>query len=280
MRQFLLATALLLSVLLNAQPKPITLEYAHGLYLDVYSSETNETAPLIVLMHGGGFVKGSKELLAQEAQRFAQLGFVAATVNYTLGKDCTTDSLALEHAILRARNNMVEAVNFLVDHNEEYRIASDWIFLGGQSAGAITSLAVAYLNEESCQHLGPPENYTLLPLKAPVKGIYNNWGAAFPFYFEANNWVPLVSFHGVYDAKVPAGKGLTNSCKNRLPFWGAMSLAELARTNQWSCSTTLVNSNKHGVLLSENETKLRVERAAKFFREIMQNRTVFEEFMQ
>jgi len=59
------------------------------LLLDLYFPN-NQTDPLserptVVLMHGGGFVSGSKEQRRFECLALAQRGYVAATISYRLG---------------------------------------------------------------------------------------------------------------------------------------------------------------------------------------------------
>ena len=53
---------------------------------DIYRPDTDETLPGIVLVHGGGFVVGSKDWLhyPDVAAKFARYGYVVFTINYRL----------------------------------------------------------------------------------------------------------------------------------------------------------------------------------------------------
>ncbi|MCK6685627.1 MAG: alpha/beta hydrolase, partial [Thermoanaerobaculia bacterium] len=78
---------------LFAQGAPVTtwrdLEYARAegvsLTLDVYVPSGSGPFPLIVWIHGGGWISGDKALAAQSAQvRQTARGYVVASINYRL----------------------------------------------------------------------------------------------------------------------------------------------------------------------------------------------------
>jgi acetyl esterase/lipase len=64
----------------------VTYSSADGtpLLLDVYAPAAAKGLPAVILVHGGGFVGGSKEDLAPEATALAKAGFVVFDVDYTL----------------------------------------------------------------------------------------------------------------------------------------------------------------------------------------------------
>ena len=117
------------------------------LYLDIYEPKNdNETLrPVIVYIHGGGFTdkNQSKELLhiIAFADSFARRGYVVATINYRL------DSTISNRAIVNAMHDAKAAVRFLRKNASTYQIDTDYIFIGGESAGAITSLNTTYLDK-------------------------------------------------------------------------------------------------------------------------------------
>ncbi|SHG64111.1 alpha/beta hydrolase [Massilia sp. CF038] len=60
------------------------LVYARSLKLDLYRPAGSNAAPLVVLVHGGGWRNGRRENLAALAIGLAQRGYAAATVSYRL----------------------------------------------------------------------------------------------------------------------------------------------------------------------------------------------------
>src|SRR5690606_38168488 len=62
---------------------------ARQLKVDVYhpNEKVDQPFPAVLLIHGGGWVSGSKENLRPMAQRLAQEGFVAIVVEYRLSME-------------------------------------------------------------------------------------------------------------------------------------------------------------------------------------------------
>ncbi len=57
------------------------------LTLDVWTPEGAEGLPVMVFIHGGGFVIGSKDAAVQDGATFARDGVVCVSINYRLGVD-------------------------------------------------------------------------------------------------------------------------------------------------------------------------------------------------
>lgn len=57
------------------------------LTLNVWAPETGEGRPVMVFIHGGGFVIGSKDAPVQNGSAFARDGIVCVAINYRLGID-------------------------------------------------------------------------------------------------------------------------------------------------------------------------------------------------
>ena len=54
-----------------------------GLYFDLLHPG-GETAPLVVFLHGGGWISGDRTMYAEEAEWFVSQGFAAAVIDYRL----------------------------------------------------------------------------------------------------------------------------------------------------------------------------------------------------
>lgn len=96
-------------------------------------------SPGLVLIHGGSFQFGSKNDMAALSQAYASYGYRVASINYRLeGDNPPVDSITA--AVQDAR----KAMQWMYDHAAENNVDRNYIGIGGISAGAITSLFVAY----------------------------------------------------------------------------------------------------------------------------------------
>lgn len=95
---------------------------------DIYSPKNqNNNYPAIILIHGGGWISGSKENQKYMAQQLAKNGFVAMTINYRLA------DIAKYPAPIK---DIDQAINYLINNKKEYAINPKKIAILGASAGA------------------------------------------------------------------------------------------------------------------------------------------------
>jgi acetyl esterase/lipase len=119
--------------------------------LDLYYPEqavnTNVNYPLLIWVHGGGFIAGDKKELSNYCKILASKGFVVAAVNY---------SVAPEFNYPVPVSQLNSAIAFLVENADRYHIDASEIFIAGDSGGAhITAvLANIYTNTEYSSMLG------------------------------------------------------------------------------------------------------------------------------
>lgn len=97
--------------------------------LDVYrpKDKEGEKLPILVSVHGGGWVYGDKERYQFYCMNLAQRGFVV--VNYTY-------RLAPEFKYPAAFEDTNDVFSWIYDHKEEYGMDTENIFAVGDSAGA------------------------------------------------------------------------------------------------------------------------------------------------
>lgn len=98
------------------------------LQFDISWSEGGPPAPLIILLHGGGWASGSRTHLAAEVRAFARRGYTAATVQYRLTQGGRNEFPA---AIIDVRC----ALRVLRGRAPEYNIAPARVAAMGYSAG-------------------------------------------------------------------------------------------------------------------------------------------------
>lgn len=196
------------------------------LLLDVYEPAGDQLAqrPLIVLAHGGSFISGNKtsdNAITQSCAAFAKMGYVCASINYTLGFDqFPPQQESAVRTVYRAARQMKTAVRFFrkdAATSNLFRVNPDLIFIGGNSAGAITALHAAYLDtyeelpsgiDTSALGQGGIEGYQFgnEGYSNQVSGVINMAGAIGQTAWMANNTlIPLVSAHGTLDQTVPYG---------------------------------------------------------------------------
>jgi len=189
--------------------------------MDIYipKGDTETKRPLVILAHGGAFINGSKDQFKNLglAQMLSKSGYVVASISYRLidtAPSATTNTIATIQAVA----DMRAAVRYFRKDNAEnntYKIDVNNIFVGGYSAGAITSLHLGYINSQTeLQNVSP----ALIPLfnsnggfegnsgnpgfSSAVKGIINISGAIITTDFIKKEDPIIYSIHGTADATV------------------------------------------------------------------------------
>lgn len=198
-----------------------------SLKLDVYqpTGDTETNRPLLIFVHGGSFIGGSKtdgDMVAM-CQRFAKKGYVTASIDYRLGF-FPFDSANAVKAVVRATQDLRAAIRFFYKDKQTtntYKIDTTHIYIGGSSAGAITALHVGYLNEEceisdylsssTITQLGGLEGTSGNPgYSSTVHGILNGCGALARYSWLEAGDVPVASVHGTNDGTVKYNRGIVN----------------------------------------------------------------------
>ena len=199
------------------------------LRLDFYEPQGDEmeARPLLIWVHGGSFQFGSRtdQDVVTLSNRFAKKGFACASISYRVGF-FPIDSTNAVRAVVRATQDLRSAIRYFykdaaTDNN--YRIDTTNIYIGGSSAGAITALHVAYLNEqcELLDYLNESQQAQLGGIEgtsgnqgysSKVRGVMNGAGALARYSWmdisELN--IPLASVHGTSDDVVTYNRGIVN----------------------------------------------------------------------
>jgi acetyl esterase/lipase len=151
-----------------------------------------EKRPLVIWIHGGGFISGKKEGMLGRCIAYAKMGFVAVTIQYRLSatdKSSWVETDTMKRAVNDAVEDARSAVDWLRAHATEYRIDTNQMFIGGSSAGAITSLHVAYQDDGWN--------------KTGMKGVIDLWGALLSDVQIDSTEPPVIIIHGTEDTTVP-----------------------------------------------------------------------------
>ncbi|MFC7395484.1 alpha/beta hydrolase fold domain-containing protein [Scopulibacillus cellulosilyticus] len=95
---------------------------------DVYYPTEGDKYPGIVLIHGGAWLQGYKEMYCEWGPYLAQQGYVTMTFNYRLS---TPETPTYPDVI----NDVKDAVQFFVKNSKKWKIDTDNIVILGDSAG-------------------------------------------------------------------------------------------------------------------------------------------------
>jgi carboxylesterase type B len=124
--------------------------------------------PLMVLIHGGAFLGGTKNdaNIQRMMQEFAERGYVTAAINYRLGMfqtasnwNCNVSLFGIQwnclnqqdtsewyRAVYRGAQDAHGAIRHLVNNASQYQIDPSQVFVVGESAGGYIAMATAYLD--------------------------------------------------------------------------------------------------------------------------------------
>lgn len=128
-----------------------------NLLLDFYepTGDIATERPLIIYVHGGGFIdtNQSKNLvhIVAFSDSMARRGYAVACINYRL------DTSISNRAVINAMHDAKAAVRFFKSNRTTCKIDTSLIFIGGESAGAITAMTTTYINKTS-EVLYPPSS--------------------------------------------------------------------------------------------------------------------------
>lgn len=123
-------------------------EKAH--LLDIYYPEgTTEKLPVIIDIHGGGWMYGYKEINKNFCLKLAEKGFLVASINYRLAGNVFFDD--------QIRDIFV-SLKWLNENLKDYPADTDNIFLAGDSAGGHFSCVTTAvnLNKDMQEDFGVP----------------------------------------------------------------------------------------------------------------------------
>jgi poly(3-hydroxybutyrate) depolymerase len=197
------------------------------LKMDFYepTGDTMSARPLIIWIHGGSFIGGSKTDgdMVTFSNRFAKKGYVCASIDYRLGF-FPFDSANAVKAVVRAVQDSRAALRFFYKDRattNTYKIDTNQIYIGGSSAGGITALHIAYLDDEceltsylttaTITQLGGLEGASGNPgYSSTVQGVINGCGALAKYSWLEAGDVPLCSVHGTNDNTVKYNRGIVN----------------------------------------------------------------------
>ena len=184
------------------------------LLLDVYSPklDTLKKRPLVIFVHGGGFVNGDKgtgyPILF--CTGLAKRGYVSGSINYRLGIENPKNDTSYFEAMYRGVQDAKAAIRFFRKNAERYGIDTSKIYIMGGSAGSKVAMHLVYLDQNevpsyiNTTKLGSLEGISgNKGYSSKVNGVVNCWGAMIDYRWINLGDVPLFNVHGTGDKTVP-----------------------------------------------------------------------------
>lgn len=140
-----------------------------GNKLDVYYPKNlNKKAPILMWIHGGGYIANSKETVKNYMMTLANKGFVVFNIDYALAPKYKYPSQIVQ---------CNEALKYVFENAENFNGDRENIFIGGDSAGAqmASQLAAIISNEELSKKMNLKLSITNKFLRGVILfcGLYN-----------------------------------------------------------------------------------------------------------
>ena len=206
-----------------------TTPFSIHLKLDIYTPDNNsENRPVFMFIHGGGFRGGTKTKpeIVEMANYYASRGWVFASIDYRTAEELgiiqgmTQDELLtyytgiapqewVENALQGAQNSdevqqatamylaqrdAKAALRWIVANSNTYNINTDFITVGGASAGAITTIALGISNQEDFRdEISVTDDHTL-----STTNLNESYVVRSMVYFWGSN-IKLDVFEAVYE---------------------------------------------------------------------------------
>jgi acetyl esterase/lipase len=120
--------------------------------LDFWKAESNDPTPLVFVIHGGGWINGEKERIHRfvDVQQLLDAGISVAAINYRLMKHAGEEGVT--PPVKAPMYDAARALQFVRSVAEAWNIDKGRIGAAGGSAGACTSLWLAYHDDLADPH--------------------------------------------------------------------------------------------------------------------------------
>jgi acetyl esterase/lipase len=179
------------------------------LRMDIFYPGTPGPHPVVLCIHGGGWISGSKEEYAPVAEEFARRGFAGAACEYRL---------APLYPFPAAVQDVRAAVRFLRQEADALGTRPDAVFAFGNSAGghlssflalspeptervnaAVNVSGLTDLTNPDEQHAPIAHDFLQQFVGAPYVGNEERWIEASPYHNIIADAAPVLNIHGALD---------------------------------------------------------------------------------
>ncbi|HQU93667.1 MAG TPA: alpha/beta hydrolase [Pyrinomonadaceae bacterium] len=254
----------------SAPQKPLP-DVANGKYgsfernvFDLWTPKTKKPSPLVVYIHGGGFVNGDKEKLsANLLRRLLDNGIAVMAINY---------SLMPQYVYPQAYKDASRAIQFARSNAKLWNLDKTKVSAIGSSAGGLTSLWIGFHDD-----LADPKSDDPVLRESTRLSSMAVWSAQTTLVAEivAQRVGPVTLKHSFYtgrffglkqaDMDGEKGKQLTHEAsplshltKGDPPVWAFYSIPDKPQTDTTTVSEAIHHPN-FGKVMKEEMDKLKIE---------------------
>lgn len=173
------------------------------LRLDGYFNRSAGNKPAVILIHGGGWKSGDKEMMMPLAQSIASQGYHCFAVEYRLSGEAKYPA---------GIDDMLKAIRFLKSNAARFNIDADKIAVlgtssGGQMAALIgtkySELVSAVIDIDGILAFSHPQSQEGTLAAEWLGGTYQDkpemWNDASPLYHVDRNSVPVLFINSQYE---------------------------------------------------------------------------------
>lgn len=140
--------------------------------LDIYYMNDKKTKPIIIDIHGGGFISSYKEMDSLFSNYLAQRGYIVFNVNYRLAYP--------KFNVFDQIDDISNAVKWIIENASKYEGNINDMYIIGHSAGGVLAVAEALLCEDEQMR----KDYNVEDRKYNYNGIILDCGAL--HFYERN----------------------------------------------------------------------------------------------
>lgn len=181
------------------------------------SGDTARKRAVVVVLFGGSFVGGTRNdwYIIETCRSLARRGYVTAAIDYRTGITAISNA-EMTKAVYRATQDALSATRYLVANQQSLRIHPGLIYHYGFSAGAITALQAAYMQQDEVPAaIDTTQLGTLASgsgnagIRIRIRGIVNNaGGVGDTAWLKIQDSVEVASIHNETDGTVPYRRGV------------------------------------------------------------------------
>jgi len=198
-------------------PSPTVTDIRYGPHerniIDLWKAKSDKPTPLVLFIHGGGWVNGSKERIETcvNVQTLLDAGISVAAINYRYIAQATEEGLT--PPVIGPLHDAARALQHLRHNAKEWNLDAQRVGLTGSSAGACTSLWLAFHDDlADPKHTDPIAHQSTRPQYVAVLRAQTTLDPE-----QAKEWLPNSTYGGHAFGKKSFAEALIDR-KNLLPW--------------------------------------------------------------
>jgi hypothetical protein len=214
---------------------------------DIWLAESDLPSPLVIYIHGGGFLTGDKSKYhnSEDLVRFLDAGISVATINYRFMTDAP-------YGIRASLYDSKRCLQYIRYNSEKYNIDKNRIACSGGSAGAGTSLWLAF--HDDMADLSNPDPVLRESTRLICAGAFATQSTYDIFQWEKIVGIPMAATHAQRMA-IAAAFGLKNINGQDLYEYTEIrrELDFLSEMDKDDPPVFVCNKHKNGIPSNEDE---------------------------